>query len=178
MSKGVASRRDEWAAYGAATWAVAFAGVNIYLQIVGIDSAQIERHWATFTAINLSVVVLKAFGAAAALATVQRWGRAISTRVVSVCMWGAAAMLLLYAGFGLLAVAIAGDLLGWTLAGGTFYMPILAYLGFFVVGGTLFAVAAGQYQHRTGAPLRWVVLGALGAPLLLGAVLLGTSAVF
>jgi hypothetical protein len=47
VSKGIASRRDEWAAYGAATWAVAFAGVNIYLQIVGIDSAQIERHWAT-----------------------------------------------------------------------------------------------------------------------------------
>jgi hypothetical protein len=61
-------------AYGAAAWALGFAGVNIYLQIVGIDSEQIQRNWTAFTIANLGVVVLKLVGAAVALATVQAAG--------------------------------------------------------------------------------------------------------
>jgi len=44
------------AAYGAATWALGFAAVNLYLQIVGIDDPQIQQNWVEFTAINLGVV--------------------------------------------------------------------------------------------------------------------------
>lgn len=167
-----------WAACGAATWALGFAAVNIYLQIVGIDDPQIQQNWAAFTAVNLGVVVLKAFGAAVALATVQRWGRALPAWLVSVCAWGAAGMLLLYAGYGLVAVAAAGELLGWTLSGGTFLVPILAYLGFFALGGVLFAVVARHHQHRTATSPVWAVAGLLGAPLVLGAVMLSASLAF
>lgn len=172
------STAARWAAYGAATWALGFAAVNLYLQIVGIDDAQIQQNWAAFTAVNLGVVILKAFGAAVALATVARWGRALPACLVSVCAWGAAGMLLLYAGYGVIAVAAAGDLLGWMLAGGTFQMPYLAYLGFFALGGALFAVAARHHQHRTATSPVWAVGGVLGAPLVLGGVMLASSLVF
>jgi hypothetical protein len=78
------------AAYGAAAWAVGFAGVNIYLQIVGIDSGQIQRNWTAFTIANLGVVVLKLVGAAVALATVQPWGRRLPAPLLTVSAWGAA----------------------------------------------------------------------------------------
>lgn len=166
------------ASYGAAVWAVGFAGVNLYLQAVGIDDASVQQNWAAFTAINLGVVALKTFGAAVALASVQQWGRRAPAWLISVCAWGAAAMLLLYATYGLVAAAITGDLLGWMLAGDTFRIPTLAYLGFFAAGGSLFAVAARQHQRRNGVRRVWALLGALGSPLLLGTVLLGASLVF
>ncbi len=172
------STAARWAAYGAAIWALGFAAVNVYLQIVGIDYAQIQQNWAAFTAVNLGVVVLKAFGAAVALATVTRWGRALPAWLVSVCAWGAAGMLLLYGGYGLVAMAAAGELLGWMLAGGTFSVPTLAYLGFFALPGALFAVAARHHQHRTATSSVWAVVGLLGAPLVLGGVMLATSLVF
>ncbi|MPZ66045.1 MAG: hypothetical protein GEU83_11205 [Pseudonocardiaceae bacterium] len=151
------STAARWAAYGAATWALGFAAVNIYLQIVGIDDSQLQQNWAAFTAVNLGVVVLKVFGAMVALATVQRWGRAPPAWLVSVSAWGAAGMLLLYAGYGLVALAAAGELLGWTRAGGMFLVPNLAYLGFFALGGALFAVAARHHQHRTATSPVWAV---------------------
>lgn len=166
------------AAYSGAAWSLGFAGVNIYLQVVGIDDVQLQRNWAAFTGVNLGVVALKVFGAAVALATVQQWGRRVPAWLVSVLASGAAAMLLLYAGYGLVSVAATGELLGWMHAGGTFWMPTLAYLGFFAVGGALFALSARQHRRRTGVGPVWALLGALGAPLLLGIVLLGASLVF
>lgn len=166
------------AAYGAAAWALGFAGLNLYLQLVGIDDAQIQQNWAAFTTINLGVIALKVFGAVVALATVHRWGRSIPAWLVSVCAWGAGAMLLLYAGYGLVGLAATGELLGWVLAGGTWRLPALVYLGFFAVGGGLFAVAARIHQRRSTVRRVWALLGALGAPLLLGLVLVCTSLVF
>jgi len=164
------------AAYGAAAWALAFAGVNLYLQAVGIDG--LRSHWTAFTVVNLGVVALKVFGAAVAVGTVHRGGRRVPHHLVSVGAWGAAATLLLYTGYGLVATVVSGELFTWILAGGTFGMPVLAYLSFFAVGGGLFAVAARQHQRRLGARRIWAVVGALGAPLLLGAVLFGASLVF
>jgi hypothetical protein len=166
------------AAYGAAAWAVGFAGVNIYLQIVGIDSGQIQRNWTAFTIANLGVVVLKLVGAAVALATVQPWGRRLPAPLLTVSAWGAAGVLLLYAIAGLLSAVAAGALTTSVLAGGTFRVPAWAYLGFFALGGLLFAVTAWQHQQRTVTLWPWMVVGLLGAPLLLGAVLFGSSLVF
>jgi hypothetical protein len=163
------------AAYGAAVWALAFAGVNLYLQAVGIDGLDGDR--TAFTVVNLGVVGLKVVGAVVALGTVHG-GRRVPPPLISVGAWGAAATLLLYTGYGLVATVATGDLLTWMLAGGTFWMPTLAYLGFFAVGGGLFAVAARQHQRRHGVRGVWALVGALGAPLLLGAVLLGASLVF
>jgi len=167
-----------WAAYGAATWALGFAAVNLYLQIVGIDDTQIQQNWVGFTAINLGVVGLKAFGAAVALATVQRWGRLVPAWLVSTCAWGAAGALLLYAAAGLAFVAAQGALLDWSLAGGTFLVPNLAYLGFFALPGVLFAVVARHHQRRTATSLVWAAVGLLGAPLVPGAVVLASTLVF
>ena len=163
------------AAYGAAVWALAFAGVNLYLQAVGID--ELRSHWTTFTAVNLGVVALKVVGAVVALGTVHG-GRRIPPPLISVGAWGAVATLLLYTGYGLVATVATGDLLTWMLAGGTFWMPTPAYLAFFALGGALFAVAARQHQRRRGVRWIWALAGTLGAPLLLGAVLLGASMVF
>jgi hypothetical protein len=166
------------AAYGAAAWAVGFAAVNIYLQIVGIDSEQIQRNWTAFTIANLGVVGLKLVGAAVALATVQAWGRRVPAPLLTVGAWGAAGVLLLYAITGLLSAVAADALTTSILAGGTFRVPAWAYLGFFAVGGLLFAVTAWRHQQRTATRWPWMVIGLLGAPLLLSAVLFGASLVF
>ena len=167
-----------WAAYAAATWALGFAAVNLYLQIVGIDDPQIQQNWVEFTVINLGVVGLKAFGAAVALATVQRWGRAVPAWLVSTCAWGAAGTLLLYAAAGLAFTAAQGALLDWSLAGGTFLVPNLAYLGFFALPGVLFTVAARHHQRQTATSPVWAAVGLLGAPLVPGTVILASTLVF
>ncbi len=165
------------AAYGAAAWALGFAGLNVYLQAVGIDDSQIEQRWAAFTVLNLGVVALKLFGAAVALATVHTWSRRIPAWLITFLTHGAAAMLLLYATVQLLFLAVSGDLLIWITAGGTWHIPALAYLAFFAVGGGLFAIAGGAYRRRHHVDKVWVLLGALGAPLLLASVLFGSSLV-
>jgi hypothetical protein len=97
---------------------------------------------------------------------------------VSVCAWGAAGALLLYAAAGLAFVAAQGALLDWSMAGGTFLVPNLAYLGFFPLPGVLFAVAARHHQRRTATSPAWAPVGLLGAPLVSGAVLLASTLVF
>lgn len=166
------------AAYGAAVWAVGFAGVNIYLQIVGIDSGQIQRNWTAFTIANLGVVMLKLLGAAAAVATVQTRGRRVPAPLLAIVAWGAAGMLLLYATIGLLSAVLTGALTTTVLAGGTFRVPAWVYLGFFALGGVLFAATAWRHQQRTATSWLYTLVGLLGAPLLLGAVLFGSSVVF
>lgn len=164
------------AASGAAIWALGFAVVNLYLQFAGIDDQRLRANWTEFTVVNLSVVVLKMLGAGLALATVAGWGRRLPAALVSTAAWGAAAMLVIYSLFGVVVVTLQG---GWTetmSAGGTFEVPVLGYLLFFLVPGILFAVAAADHQRRTSTSRVTVLLGVLGAPLLLASVALGLYA--
>jgi hypothetical protein len=72
----------------------------------------------------------------------------------------------------------ASDLTAWVLAGETFRVPALVYLGLFVLGGVLFAVTAWRHQQRTTTSWLWTLVGLLATPPLLGAVLYGSSLVF
>lgn len=170
------ARSARYAAYAAAIWALGFAAVNLYLQFRGIDDPRVQRSWAAFTAVNLSVTVVKIAGAAVALATVLPWGRALPDRLVAVAAWAAAAVLLLYAGTGTVRLTVQG---GWgetVDAGGTFAVPAWAYLLFFAAPGACFAMAAADHLRRTGTARRWALLGAVCAPLLLASVVLALSA--
>jgi len=161
---------------GALVWALGFATVNIYLQFAFPSDVRVQLSWPEFTAVNLSVAALKVLGAVVALATVTRWGRRLPDALVSTAAWGAAAMLLIYSGYGAVLLTVQG---GWaqTLnAGGTFTVPAWGYMLFFLVPGVLFALAAADHQRRTGTRFTTVLLGALGAPLVLAAVFLGLSA--
>lgn len=165
------------AAAGAAIWAVGFALVNLYLQVTGIDDARLQANWTQFTVLNLSVAALKVFGAGVALATVTGWGHRLPAVLVSITAWGAAATLLLYSLYGAVAVTWQGMWTARMTAGGTFEVPVLGYLLFFLVPGILFALAAADHQRRTGTSRVTVLLGALGAPLILASVAAGLSAV-
>ena len=105
-------------------------------------------------------------------------GRAVPAWLVSACAWVAAGALLLYAAAGLVFTAAQGALLDWSLAGGTFLVPNLAYLGFFALPGVLFAVVARHHQRRTATSPVWAAVGLLGAPLVPGTVVLAATLVF
>jgi hypothetical protein len=169
------ARWVRWSAFGAASWAVAFAAVNVYLQLGGVDGDNPLREvWSAMTVMNLSVIALKAAGAALALAAVSQWGRRLPTWLVTAGMWGAGGLLLLYAGVNAGALIADGALTSaLPLVGGEFAVPGWSYAAFFAVPGVLFAAVARDHQRRSGTASRWMLLGLLGAPALLAMVLLG-----
>jgi hypothetical protein len=172
------ARWTRWSAYALAAWATAFAGVNVYLQFGGIAADNPLRDvWGALTVMNLSVIVLKLAGAATALASVQAWGRRLPNWLLTGFLWGAAGLLVLYAvlNFGVM-IADRGLTAATPLAGGQFIVPGWAYVTFFGVPGLLFAAAGRDYRRRSGTSSRWVVLGLVGAPALLGIILYGLPA--
>ena len=172
------ARWARWSAYAVATWAVAFAGVNVWLLFGGVAAdSPLREVWGAMTVMNLLVIALKGVGAATALASVQPWGERLPRWLLTGSMWGAAGLLLLYAGLNFGVMIADGQLTAMTaLAGGEFIVPAWAYATFFAVPGILFAAAGRDHQRRSGTSRRWAILGLLGAPLLLGAVLFGMPA--
>lgn len=167
-----------WSAYGVAAWAAAFAGVNVWLMVGGVAADNPLREVSeAMTVMNLLVIVLKGLGAATALASVQAWGRRLPRWLLTGFMWGAGGLLLLYAALNFGMMIADGQLTATVpLAGGQFIVPAWAYATFFAVPGILFTAAGRDYQRRSRTSRRWAILGLLGAPLLLGAVLFGAPA--
>lgn len=172
------ARWARWSAYAVAAWALAFAGVNLYLQFGGLSADNPLRDaFGAMTVMNLLVAVLKVAGAAFAVATVQRWGRRAPRWLLTAAMWTAGGLLLLYAGMNLGMLVATGQVTAaLPLAGGQFVVPGWAYAAFFGVPGLLYAAAGRDYQRRSRTDARWALLGLLGAPVMLGTVLFGVPA--
>jgi hypothetical protein len=154
-----------------ALWCVAFAAVNAGFEITGhMSGGPYARYAAGFAVMNWLVFALKILGAAVALLSVLPRPRLVSPAVLAVAVWGAFATLGVYAlgSLGQAAAMVSGpasspdavDLRG------------VAYVGLFLLAAVGFGVLARSHMRRHDLRWRYALAGLLGAPVVLGLVLL------
>ena len=151
-----------------AAWCLGFAAVNIALQVTGrFANGPYSELAAGLAVMDWIVVGLKLLGAAVAvLAANTRAATAARTVVI----WGAFALLGLYSAGNIV------ELVGMLLADpGAIELRSLAYLGFFLAGAAGYGTLAVTYSRRTRAQRSHAILGVLGAPLVLGALLVART---
>jgi hypothetical protein len=150
---------------------IGFAVVNIVFELTDHFADGPYAQYSTgFTVMNWLVVGLKVVGAAVALLSVAGRPRLLPPVVLGVLLWGAFAMLAVYAvGSVVQAIGMASGLAGSAdqidLAG-------VAYVLFFLLVAAGYGVLAISYSRRFRLRKGVVVLGALGAPVALGVILL------
>ncbi|QBI54388.1 hypothetical protein [Streptomonospora litoralis] len=168
-------RRVVAAAVAAALACVGFAAVNVGFEAADRFSQGPYAAYATgLSVMNWLVVALKAAGAAMALLSLVQRPRLPAPAVLAAGLWAAFATLGLY-GLGSL-VQVAGMATGVRGSPADVDVWGLAYVAFFLLMAGAFGVVAVSHTRRRGVPVRFAVLGALGAPLALGALLVGIPA--
>ncbi len=152
-----------------AAWCLGFAAVNVALQITGrFASGPYAELAAGLAVMDWIVVGLKLLGAAVAILSVT--ARA-STAVRTVLIWGAFALLGIYSAGNVV------ELIAMMLAdAGAIEPRSLTYIGFFLVGAAGYGALAASYSARTRAKPIHAVLGVLGAPVMLGMLLVAAPA--
>ncbi|MFF5261107.1 hypothetical protein ACFY4C_19380 [Actinomadura viridis] len=159
----------------AALCCLTFAGVNIIFEMSGrFTDGPYAEYASGFAVMNWFVVGLKVLGAAVALLSVARVRGFLPPVLLGVLLWGAFALLGVYAlgsvgqAIGM-ASGLAGDPNQIDLAG-------VAYVLFFLLLTVGYGILAISYTRRFRLSKTVVVLGALGAPVGLGAILLAIPA--
>ena len=152
-----------------AAWCLGFAAVNIAFQITGrFASGPYAALAAGLAVMDWIVVGLKLLGAAVAvLAANTRAATAVRTMLI----WGACALLGLYSAGNIveLVVLLLAD-------PGAIEPRSLAYMAFFLAGAAGYGALAVSYSRRTHAKRSHALLGVVGAPLVLGALLVAAPA--
>jgi ABC-type Fe3+-siderophore transport system permease subunit len=152
-----------------AAWCVGFAVVNVVLESTGhLAEGEYADHADAFTVMNWLVVGLKLLAAGVAVLSVTR--RPVGApRVLGVAVWGAFATVGVYA-LGSVVQAI-GMVAG--LGGSADEIDALdvGYLLFFLAAAVGWAVLATSYSKRHALGPRVAALGMLGAPVVLGFLL-------
>jgi hypothetical protein len=168
-----ASRRVKVLAWAVAAWCVGFAVVNVVFEITGRFSDGPYAALAGGLAVmSWLVVALKLLGAGTAVLTVSRRPAWVSVGVRTVLVWGAFALLALYSAGNLVKL---GELMLTDL--GRIDLRWLGYVGFFLAGAAGYGALAVSFARRARARKAHMVLGVLGAPLLLAGLLLAAPAV-
>jgi hypothetical protein len=152
-----------------------FALVNVVSEVTDrFAEGSYAEYASAFAVMNWLVVGLKLLGEAVALLSVTRHQRLVSPSGMTLLLWGAFATLAAYAlGSVVQAVGMATGLTGSAaqidMAGVAY---VLGSLGF----AAGFGVLAISYSRRHGFRRRAVAGGVLGAPALLGLLLLAVPA--
>ncbi|MEV0809623.1 hypothetical protein [Micromonospora sp. NPDC050200] len=150
---------------------IGFAVVNVVFEMTGhFADGPYAEYVSAITVMNWLVVGLKTMGAAVALLSVAERPRFLSPARLGVLLWGAFATLGVYAlGSVVQAVGMASGLTGTAdqidLAG-------VGYVLFFLLLAVGYGVLAISYSRRFGLRKGVAVLGVLGAPVVLGVILL------
>jgi hypothetical protein len=154
-----------------ALFCIGFAVFNIVFELTDHFADGPYAEYSTgFAVMNWLVVGLKAVGAAVALLSVASRPRFLPPVFLGVLLWGAFAMLAVY-GVGSAAQAI-GIASGLTGSADQIDLAGVAYVLFFLVVATGYGVLAISYSRRFRLRKGVAVLGTLGAPVALGAILL------
>lgn len=154
-----------------ALWCAGFAVSNIVFEFTDHFAGGPYADYAGGIAVmNWFVVTLKIVGAAVALLSVAKRPRLVSPSTLAVLVWGAFATLTLYA-LGSVVEAV-GMLAGLVGSADDIDAAGVAYISLFLVAAAGFGVLALSYSRRHRVRTSRAVLGVLGAPVLLGLVLL------
>ena len=153
-----------------AAWCIGFAGVNIALEGTNhLADGRYAQYAAAFTVMNWLVVGLKLLGAGVALLSVTRGPPPVSVRPLGVGVWGVFATLAVYV-LGSM-VQAAGMASGLTGSANQIDVADIAYLLFFLTAAAGWGILAISYSRRHAQRWRVAVLGVLGAPVMLGFLL-------
>ena len=158
-----------------ALWCLGFAVVNLVFEITGHFADGAFAHYASgISVMDWLVAGLKVLGAVVALLAIARRPGLVSPAVVTVLVWAAFATLAVYV-LGSLAEA-AGMGLGLIGGAGQIGTRSVAYVLFFLVAAAGYGVLAISYSRRHPHGTSLAILGVLGAPAVLGLLLLAVPA--
>ncbi len=158
-----------------ALWCLGFAVVNLVFEVTGHFADGVYARYAPgLSVMDWLAAGLKVLGAAVALLSVARRPRLVSPAVVTVGVWAACATLAVY-GLGSIAEAVG---MGLGLIGGVGQIGLrsVAYVLFFVVAAVGYGALAISYSRRYPGCKGLAILGVLGAPAVLGLLLLAIPA--
>ncbi|MGW0432466.1 hypothetical protein ACWDV4_07955 [Micromonospora sp. NPDC003197] len=150
---------------------IGFAVVNVVFEMTDrFDDGPYTEYASAIAVMNWLVAGLKMVGAAVALLSVAKRPRVLSPALLGVLLWGAFTLLGVYA-VGSVAQAV-GMVSG--LAGTANQIDIagIGYVLFFLVLAIGYGVLTISYSRRFGLRKGVAVLGVLGAPVVLGVILL------
>jgi hypothetical protein len=154
---------------------IGFAVVNIFFETTDyFAGGPYDQYGSAFTVMNWLVAALKVVGATVALLSVAQRPRFVTPSVVAVLVWGAFATIALYAIGGI--VEAVGMTLGLSGTADQIDIAEVGYLSFFLLLAAGFGVLATSYSRRQHMLKRFAVLGTLGAPVVLGLILLAVPA--
>lgn len=158
-----------------ALWCIGFAAVNLVFEVTGhFASGAYAYYTSGISVMDWLAAGLKALGAAVALMSVARRPALVSQAVVTVLVWAAFATLAVYV---LGSVAEAASLgLGIPGGAGRIDTRSVAYVLFFLAAAVGYGILATSYTRRHSGGKGLVILGVLGAPALLGLLLLAVPA--
>ena len=153
-----------------ALWCAGFAAISVWFEFTGhFEVGQYADDATAISVVNWFVAVLKLVGVAVALLAISRTPRFLAPRIVGALLWAAFATLALYV-VGSITQAVV-MLTG--LAGDADQIDVAAvgYVVAFLLAATGFGILAVSYARRAGLSRRVMWIGACGAPLVLGSVL-------
>jgi hypothetical protein len=159
-----------------AAWCVGFAAVNAWQLATGrLPDDEFGDYSTVLTVMSFVVLLLKLIGAGMALASLRSVRHRRVRWLLGAALWAATSTLALYsAGNLIITLGTVTEILeptaAWESAGGVTIRSV-AYMLFFLAGAVMSAVLTVSYHRRHG--LRWtaVAVGAAGAPVLLGGLL-------
>ncbi|GAA1455017.1 hypothetical protein [Nocardiopsis tropica] len=158
-----------------ALWCVGFAVFNVVFEITDrfADGAYAD-YSSAITVMNWLVVGLKVLGAAVALLSVAKRPTFVPPALLAVAVWAVFATLGLYAAGSV--VQVVGMVSG--LVGGVDQIDAagVGYVLLFLLAAAGFGILAVSHSRRNGLRKGFAVLGVLGAPAVLGLVLLAVPA--
>ncbi|GAA3725949.1 hypothetical protein HDA32_003450 [Spinactinospora alkalitolerans] len=162
-------------AWAIALWCIGFAAVNLVYEASGrFSDGPLAEYGPALSVMTWLVVVLKVAGAGVALLSVTRRPIPVPANLLAVLVWGAFALLGLYTlGSVVQAVGMVTGLLG---SADRIDAAAVGYVLFFLAGAVGYGVLAVSHSRRSATPTAPVLLGVLGAPVLLGVVLVAVPA--
>lgn len=158
-----------------ALWCLGFAVVNVVFEITGHFAGGAYAHYTPgLSVMDWLVAGLKVVGAVVALLSVAQRPRPVSPAVVTMAVWAAFATLAVYA---LGSVAEAAGM-GLGLIGGADRIDAasVGYVLFFLAAAAGYGVLATSYSRRHPHGKGLAILGVIGAPAVLGLLLLAIPA--
>ncbi|HEX6447147.1 MAG TPA: hypothetical protein VF053_18785 [Streptosporangiales bacterium] len=158
-----------------ALWCLGFAVVNVVFELTGrFADGPLAAYAPGVTVMDWTVAGLKVLGAVVALLAVARRRMPVSPAALTVLVWGAFALLGVYAlGNVVEAVGMATGVAG---SPDQITVRNIAYVSFFLLGAAGYGVVAISYSLRAGFRRRYALLGALGGPSVIALLLVAVPA--
>lgn len=158
-----------------ALWCAGFAAISVWFELTDhFGSGEYADYASGFSVANWLVTALKLVGVAVALLAIARRPRFLPTWMVGTVLWAAFATTSVY----VLGSLVQATLMVTGVSGDADALDVaaVAYVLLFLAAAAGFGILAFSYAGRAGLGKREMLLGAVGAPVLLGGLLVALPA--